>query len=144
MRYIVISGTVTARSHPKTKRRQGRGEQKCTQRRLRASVRAACPKARKSYTHNQNAFGVLTDGENAGKVLGAKNQGCMRKCRLYRKRAKSACEGRCNADGKRCRTRGKSFSQWLCGRFAEGQGRGEKKKGKNPLKQNVSAGSDGR
>ena len=66
------------------------------------SLCAGClPKRKeKDYTHNQSAFRALTDGKNAGEVLCAKNQRCMRKCRLCRKRAKNACEGRCKANGK--------------------------------------------
>ena len=77
-------------------------------------------------------LGGLQTGKTQRGVPCAKNQRCMRKCRLCRKRAKNACEGRCNADGKECRTREKSFSQRLCGRFAEERGSGEEKERKKP------------
>ena len=124
--------------------RQGMGEQKCAQRRLRASVRAACPKARKRlHTQPERFRNAYRREERRGSPL-CKKQRCMRKCRLCRKRAKSACEGCCNADRKRCRTREKNFSQRLCGHFAEEQGGGEENKTENPLKHFASAGSDGR
>ena len=55
---------------------------------------------------------------------------------------KSVCEGRCKANGKICRIRGKNLSRRLCGRFADKQGREEKNKAKNPLKHFVSEDSD--
>ena len=94
--------------------------------------------------HDQSAFRALTDGKSAGKVLCVKNKRCMQKSRLCRKRAKSACEGRCNADGKRVEQEKRASHSGSAGTLQKGRGGERKKKGKNPLKFFVSAGSDGR
>ena len=67
------------------------------------SLCAACltKSKEKSYTHCQNASGTLTDRENAVRSpLCEKPKVYAEKRQLCCKRAKSACEGRCKADGK--------------------------------------------
>lgn len=123
----------------------GRGRAE-TRAKAAGSLCAPClTKSKEKKPHAQpERFRVLTDGKSAGKVHCAKNQGCMRKCRLYRKRAKSACEGRCNADGKDVEQEKRAPHSGSAGVLRKSGGGERKKKGKNPLKFFVSAGSDGR
>ena len=94
------------------------------------SLCAAClsKSKEKCRAHKQSAFRTLTDGKDAGKVHCAKNRRRMQKSRLYRKRAKSACEGRCNADGKRVEQEKRASHGGSAGALR--QGMGEKRNGK--------------
>lgn len=98
------------------------------------SLCAACltKSKKKSHTHCQNASGTLTDRKNAERSSLCEKQRCMRKCRLCRKRAKSACEGRCNADGKRVEQEKRASHSGSAGALRKGRGE-EKKKRENPL-----------
>ena len=98
------------------------------------SLCAACltKSKEKSHTHSQNAFGVLTDGKNAGEVHCAKNQRCMRKCWLCRKRAKSTCEGCCNADGKDVEQEKRASHSGSAGALQKGRGGEEEKETGKP------------
>ena len=106
------------------------------------SLCAAClPKSKeKDHTHSQNASGTLTDRKNAERSSLCEKQRCMQKSRLYRKRARSACEGRCNADGKGVEQEKRTSHSGSAGTLRKSRVEERKKKGKNPLKQNVSAG----
>ena len=112
--------------------RQGMGEQKCAQRRLRASVRAACPKARKRlHTQPERFRNAYRREERRGSPL-CKKQRCMRKCRLCRKRAKSACEGCCNADGKDVEQEKQASHSGSAGVLRKNRGGGEGKEREKP------------
>ena len=106
------------------------------------SLCAACltKSKEKSHTHCQDASGTLTDRKNAERSSLCEKQRCMQKSRLYRKRARSACEGCCNADGKDVEREEKASHSGSAGTLRKSRVGERKKKGKNPLKQNVSAG----
>ena len=145
MRCIVVYG-MTAAIKPipnESAGGQGRAEMHA---KAAESLCAAClsKSKEKCRAHKQSAFRTLTDGKDAGKVHCAKNRRRMQKSRLYRKRAKSACEGRCNADGKRVEQEKRASHSGSAGTLQKGRGGERKKKGKNPLKHFASAGSDGR
>ena len=98
----------------------------------------------KDHTHCQNASGTLTDRKNAERSSLCEKQRCMRKCRLCRKRAKSACEGRCKANGKDVGQERRTLHSGSAGTLRKSGGGERKKKGKNPLKHFASTGPDGR
>ena len=131
MRCIVVYGT-TAATKPipnESAAGQGRAEMHA---KAAESLCAGCLSKSKEKIHAQSErFWSAYRREGRKEVICAKNQGRMRKCRLCRKRAKSVCDGHCNADGKDVEQEKKASHSGSAGALRKSRG-GERKRKEKP------------
>ena len=121
MRYIVICGTVTARSHPKTKQRQGGWEPLCG---------LLVQEQGKGHAHKQSAFRALTDGKTLGNSSVRKTKGVCENAGCAARGQRASVRGAAMQTGKMSNKRKKLLTaalRALCGRAGDGR---EKRKGK--------------